>query len=76
MIINATLRDKITLYLPKNYAQLIAEETGVHPNTVYNVLYKGNDNMVVSEALIRMADKTKKEKQAKNKELQKIAEQL
>lgn len=76
MIINEKLRDKITLYLPKNYAQLIAEEAGVHENTVYNVLHRGNNNEKVAEALIRLADKTKKEKLAKNRELNKIAEQL
>lgn len=76
MIIDSTLRDKITLYLPKNYAQIIAVETGFHENTVYNVLYRSNNNEKVAEALIRLADKTKKETVAKRKELTKIAEQL
>lgn len=76
MIVTEELRTKITSHLPKGYAQKIATECGVHPNTVYRVLHHEKENEKVFDALVRLAHKTKAAADSKHKDLNKIVAQL
>lgn len=59
MIITPKQRRKLKQYLPDNYGNVIAQECGCHPNTVYNVLNHAQKNDRVVEALIELARKNK-----------------
>ena len=55
MVVKDKLREFLKKNLPRDYAEKIAKETGVHRNTVYNVLNKEHENIEVFEALVSMA---------------------
>jgi hypothetical protein len=65
MVINAKIRKNLIDLLPKNYRQIIAEQVGCHPNTVYNVLHHEHPNLDVALALLQLG---KDQKEAKAKE--------
>lgn len=79
MVITDKIRKKLTSLLPPNYRQIIAEREGCHPNTVYNVLHNGSDNLDVALALLELGQEQKSKSQDREKKkqtAQSIAEQL
>ena len=72
MIVKEKLRIFLKKNLPRDFADKIAKETGVHKNTVYNVLNHERENIVVFEALISTAQEYIKKKET----LTRIAEQM
>lgn len=72
MKITEQIRDGLISSLPKNYARLVAETTRVSESTVYRVLHHEQENELVAEALIQLAEDTRE----KHKRLARKAKQL
>ena len=51
---------KLKAVLPRGWSKIIAEKTGVHVNTVLNVMNRGHDNLEVYEAIVILAEQTAK----------------
>lgn len=76
MRITEKIRDKILTHLPKRYAPIIAEQTGVSEMTVYRVLHHEHPHEAVATALVQLAHDTKKAAQERAKQLNKLIDQL
>lgn len=59
-----------------DYRKIVSTRVNCHPNTVSNVLLKGNDNDLVELELMILAKETKESKQAISKQKAAIAKQL
>jgi hypothetical protein len=73
MVIKGKTRERLVQLLKGvNYRVIVSERTGVHPNTVTNVLLNESDNLPVAlELLVLGQEQTKHLKKAKS-----IAKQL
>jgi hypothetical protein len=69
MIQDNKTRAKLVELLPKNYRAVVAKRTGCHPNTVYNVLYKENDNEVVEDAILKLYEEEKIRRKSRAKKV-------
>lgn len=77
MEITAKIREKLlALFEEINYRQIVAERTGVHPNTVANVLYNRTQNTSVATALLELGKEVKDKQEAEKQKALQIAKQL
>jgi hypothetical protein len=78
---NTTITDKIrakllALFDGVNYRQIVAERTGVHENTVGNVMLRGHSNLKVVIALLELGKEMKELKQAEAEKVSVLTKQL
>lgn len=59
-----------------DYRKVVSERAECHPNTVSNVLLKGNDNSIVELELMILAKEIKESKQSIESKKAAIAKQL
>lgn len=80
MVIDEQTREKLLEILEGiDYRKVVAEKTGVHPNTVTNVLKHGSDNPRVALELLVLAQEVqarKDEEKAMRERAAAIAKQL
>lgn len=77
MVITDKMREKLlALFEGENYRQIVAERTGVHPNTVSNVLLYGHRNLKVAVALLELGKELKEKQGEEKRKALSIAKQL
>jgi len=79
MTINEEVRTKL-LDIFKNtrcrYRRIIAKRTGVHPNTVTNVLKHGHDNTKVAMALVVLSKEIAAKRQVEEKQEEELRQMI